>query len=352
MRTPGEGSLYKTIKNGKVYWVAQVVVGTYPNGNPKYARRWRTKRGDASTQLKELLKLKAEGVVPDKSLTTGAFLVDWLDNRMPIHFKREKNRKATRSKIERLVIPVVGAIPLAELSIRNIEDLLSSLIAKGYAPKSVNDLRSLLVTILEYALKHEKVTKNVAKLASTYKVPRPKNEGLTPKQVQAVLKVIKGHPYEAMWLMALTISPRKSELLRLNWSDVDFEHNTITFADTKTPAGDRTIPLVGKLLAALQELEPTEGPVFVSLHTGKRLADPKVNAMWNDILTAADIPHATFHGSTRDTVSNLMHEAGIDKQTRDYIIGHGVKGIDKHYLKPTQKALRDALLKYEDHITP
>lgn len=41
-----------------------------------------------------------------------------------------------------------------------------------------------------------------------------------------------------------------------------------------------------------------------------------------------------------------MAQAGIDKSFRDTILGHTLKGMDRHYIKPTDEMLADAMDKY------
>lgn len=353
MRAIGEGSLYKTKVRGQQYWCAQVVVGAYPNGKQRYARAVRKYRADALAALEELKKQKLNGSVPDRRLTVEMFLRDWLAKEMPQRNKRVKNQKQIKSKFERLVLPVIGKTKLAALKAEDVKNLLDSLMAQGYAPKTVNDVRSHLVTALNHALRYEKVSKNVASITETYTQPRPLNEGLTVAQVNKILIATLGTTYSTLWVIALRLGLRKSEILNLRWENVDLDNEVIKIKDAKTEAGDRDLPLVGKTLEAIKahylNSNDTTGYVFLS-PTGKRVGDARVNQWWDEILKSVGIEHRTFHGSTRDTITNLMHAAGVPTDTREYILGHGIKGPAKHYFKPTPQALRSALTKYEDFL--
>jgi integrase len=53
----------------------------------------------------------------------------------------------------------------------------------------------------------------------------------------------------------------------------------------------------------------------------------------------------TFH-DIRRTVKTHMLYAGIDKVHRDVIFGHSLKGMDIHYMAPSDESLRDAMDKY------
>lgn len=53
----------------------------------------------------------------------------------------------------------------------------------------------------------------------------------------------------------------------------------------------------------------------------------------------------TFH-DTRRTVKTNMLAAGVDQAHRDTIVGHSLKGMDVHYLVPSEDSLTEAMDKY------
>lgn len=52
--------------------------------------------------------------------------------------------------------------------------------------------------------------------------------------------------------LALATGARRGELIKLEWSDVDLQHSTVTFRDTKN-ADDRTVPLIRDALELLKD---------------------------------------------------------------------------------------------------
>jgi len=53
----------------------------------------------------------------------------------------------------------------------------------------------------------------------------------------------------------------------------------------------------------------------------------------------------TFHDMRR-TVKTHMLYAGVDKVHRDLILGHSLKGMDVHYLAPSDESLKEAMDRY------
>jgi len=56
-----------------------------------------------------------------------------------------------------------------------------------------------------------------------------------------------------------------------------------------------------------------------------------------------------FHDFRR-TVKTYMVDAGVDKAHRDTILGHSLKGMDTHYIKPPNESLMVAMEKYTDWL--
>jgi integrase len=77
--------------------------------------------------------------------------------------------------------------------------------------------------------------------------------------------------------VAIYAGPRRGELLKLRWSDVDFALNTINFKQTKTNK-DRSVPMEPIVRTALLELREIAGDVeyvFVNPDTGTRYTEVK-----------------------------------------------------------------------------
>jgi hypothetical protein len=52
----------------------------------------------------------------------------------------------------------------------------------------------------------------------------------------------------------------------------------------------------------------------------------------------------------RRTVKTHMLYAGVDKVHRDLILGHSLKGMDVHYLAPSEESLKKAMDQYTEWL--
>ena len=50
----------------------------------------------------------------------------------------------------------------------------------------------------------------------------------------------------------------------------------------------------------------------------------------------------------RRTVKTGMLDAGVDPVYRDLILGHSLKGMDRHYLSPSEDTLKGAMARFTD----
>jgi len=97
--------------------------------------------------------------------------------------------------------------------------------------------------------------------------------------------------------VAIYSGPRRGELLKLRWSNVDFDLNAINFTETKTNR-DRSVPMEPIVHEALLELRDQAGDaeyVFTNPDTGTRYTDIKKS--FSAACREAGVTNFTFHES-------------------------------------------------------
>ena len=57
----------------------------------------------------------------------------------------------------------------------------------------------------------------------------------------------------------------------------------------------------------------------------------------------------TFHDIRRTVKTNMLN-AGVDKVHRDLILGHSLKGMDIHYMAPSEADLHQAMARFTEWL--
>lgn len=126
---------------------------------------------------------------------------------------------------ETLIADTIGAIPITELTVRDVEWMLIRLAdnGDGLAKSSLVKVRSHLGRALKHAQRDAWVTRNVAELAE---IPRQtadtkKRRSLSIDEAQKFLRAAAEHQLHAALVLGMTRALRPGELLGLQWHNLD-----------------------------------------------------------------------------------------------------------------------------------
>lgn len=121
---------------------------------------------------------------------------------------------------------------------------------------------SVLNMAYTQAVKERKTPLNLMERVPPPKHTRKRGKALTLEQQRQFLQAIQNDPRKALYMFYLLTGCRRSEVLAVEWSDIDFERKRIHIRGTKTPRADRYIPLFSQLFPILEKLPRTGGKVF------------------------------------------------------------------------------------------
>lgn len=244
-----------------------MTLGEYPLLSLAEAR---TKREEIRKQIEEgkdprkeaKSKLEAERV--RLSTTLEAVATRWLE----LKEKRvqDSTLKAIESRLRRFVFPVLGDVPVSDISPADVLELLTSIEDK--AAYVVRKVKGELTRIFSFAITLKMIDRSPVAHLITGEVLKPYHrehyktiplEGL-PELIKAVMNDSGGIQVKsAAWLM-LMLFPRKMELCRAEWSQIDFGKSEWTIpSENKKEKRDLTIPLPKQAVRILQELKPFTG---------------------------------------------------------------------------------------------
>ena len=184
---------------------------------------------DVVERLRELQRLADSNLpVPSRTMTVGSMLDQWLDDVLPGTVSAATEGQY-RDVVRLYLKPRLGRGKLRELSPLDVTRMLRDMERPtaqrpgGYSANTRRLARSVLRRALRWAEVEGMVTRNVAALANPVKVEQPEGRTMTPQQAQVFLDHIRGDRLEALYVVALSLGLRISELLAVGWDDVNLE---------------------------------------------------------------------------------------------------------------------------------
>ena len=179
----------------------------------------------AERALAELADQANRGIVPAKRRETfETYSAGWLESRA---LKVRRNTLAGYRFALAHARRSFGSAPLGDLRRTDVERLVRELADKGRAQRTVALTLFVVKSVLASALDEGLVARNVA--ANVGAAGRPaKDRGALPAGELAKLRAhVAGDRLGACWLLTL-YGLRRSELLGLNWTDVDLAAGVLT----------------------------------------------------------------------------------------------------------------------------
>ena len=169
-------------------------------------------------------------------------------------------------------------------------------------------------------------------------IPTREKIFLTVSEANDVIKAFEGHPMQAMVYVTLYYGLRRSEVLGLRWSAIDFERNTLTLNHTivetkngslgkdkmKTHSSYRKYELiedVRQVLLDLKRCQEENRRLFGSGYedndyvfkweNGKPFRPDTVTRTIERHLREKGMPHITYH-SLRHSTASILYDMGWD----------------------------------------
>ena len=138
-----------------------------------------------------------------------------------------------KSKIENRIKPYIGDVQLAALTNVQIQRFYNLLEAgdknrKPLSAKSISCIHGVLHKAFEQAVAAHIIAINPCDHIALPKIKKPDIKPIMDANVTKFLQAIKGDPFERVFIVDLFSGLRQSEILGLQWEDIDFDNGTIT----------------------------------------------------------------------------------------------------------------------------
>lgn len=158
---------------------------------------------------------------------------------------------------------------------------------------------------------------------------------VTTENARAILAALQGTTLYPVVLVTLYYGLRRSEVLGLRWSAVDFTENTLTVRhtvvknltiqagdQTKTLTSRRTFPLLPEVAAALAALpRPSEDGYLFTRADGSPLRPDCLTRSFQRALRRAGIPRMRFH-DLRHATATILFDRGWSVPDVQHWLGH------------------------------
>lgn len=373
-------------KRGENTYRLRVSAGTDSKGKRIIHRKTITAKSKRAAE-KELAKFVAEidtgNYIENPKKTFKEFSLFWLDT-----YARKTLKKSTVHGYEQMlnnrIFPAIGHIPIEKLKPLHLQQFYSNLQENGVrqdgkpgglSHQTIKHHHNCISAILQDAMDWDVIPQNVASRVKTPKVEQKEAAFYSEEEAAKIIKQLakEDYKYATLFTLAFMTGLRKSELLGLEWSHIDFENQEIHVKQTsmyrsgvgiytdvpKSKTSKRVISISNtevSLLLNLKEHQEQQKDIHAGLWedhnrlftqwNGKPMHPGSVNNQFKKFLKKNNFPIKSFH-TTRHTNITLLLANNIDVKTVIQRAGHadGVMTINRygHALKAKDREASNKL---------
>ena len=377
----GSGTIRKktVTRNGKDYtfWEARATIGRDPGTGKQIQRSFsgKTQKEVREKMQAAIAELNAGTYLQPQKMTVG----EWLDIWVTEYLGNAKphTRKSYEGVIKNHIKPAIGAVKLTSLTRVQVQKMINGLrstkqtsLGDKVNPKTAKNVHGVLHSALSQAILCGYLNTNPADRTVLPKRAKTEIQVLDNEQLPAFLKAIEGHPFQYLYQVDLFTGMRQSELLGLQWSDIDFENKVVTvrrqlqyLGSAKggymyaTPKNNkpRIIALPDKAVEALKRQRVMQntarlaaGPLWnnpddlvFTNEIGEHLKHDLIYRHLKRIFSAMGTPDLRFH-DLRHSYAVLSLQSGCDIKTVQENLGHYAAAFTLDtYAHVTQAMRRD-----------
>lgn len=311
---------------------------------------------------KEEFMVRKDVLKPPSAKKTATFewlAFDWMNG------IRRNIKESTLSRYDRIIriylLPVLEKVLINSIDL-SVINILSENLSATLAPKTVNDILSVLKQIIRYGNRNGYFSVD-EKSVVLQKRKYPDIKIVSEANRTMLEKVLWESDDDICTGILLTLYTgiRNGELCGLRWGDINFKDRTVyidctverignldpesssktkvVICEPKTEHSRRTIPLPGFLSAYLLSRRKSNN-IYIVTGTEKPSEPHTVYIRYTRFLKRNGIDSYTFH-SLRHTFASRCVEAGFDIKSLSEILGHSnVTTTLRCYVHPSMEAKR------------
>lgn len=350
-------------KRGNSYQI-RVSVGYDTKGNHKeQAMTWKPAEGMTERQIEK--ELQRQAVLFEEKCSRGfrttAIKFQELAEEWFEQYAKLNLRSTTYERMKQLthrIYPAIGHLRIDKITGRQLQAFVNSLAKEGanektgkpLAPKTIRHNLSFVSDVFSYAVKMDLLSDNPCSKVTIPKGEVKEKQIYSQEEMELLLMRLSDEPikYKAFFYLIAYSGFRRSEMLGLEWKDIDFEHNIIcvrrtsnytaergTYTDTtKTKRSQRTLKIADSIMDMLKELKAEQDEQ--ALNCGDKWVETdRLFTKWNGEPMNNQTPYGwlsefcennnlPFYGlhSFRHFAASSLISAGLDVTTVSGALGH------------------------------
>ena len=238
------------VKNDKFYAVLN-----FKDANGKRVQKWislnlpvKGNKRNAEAKLRELLA-QYEGLDSIEPINTllAQHIAKWIEYDRPHITVTTYNQYV--NMLNNHIAPYFNprGVTVGNVTAGDLEDYYRAKVAEGLSQNTVIKHHAIIRSSLQWAMKHQYIRFNPADLATKpSKVRYTPNDPYTIEEVVQLLTVTQSEPIAVPIFLACFYGLRRSEILGLRWSSIDFTNGWIHIETTvvKEKIGDNVVSTI------------------------------------------------------------------------------------------------------------
>lgn len=378
-----------TIKKRGNSYLIRVSCGYDINGRHKeQSMTWKPDEGMTKRQVEK--ELNRQAVMFEEACNRGfratamkfqELAEEWFEN-----YAKNALRSTTYERMKQLthrVYPAIGHLRIDKITARQLQGFVNSLAKEGanektgkpLAPKTIRHNLSFISDVFSYAVRMDLVADNPCRKVTIPKGEVKEKPIYSQEEMAQLLTAINGEPtkYRAFFFLIAYSGFRRSEMLGLEWKDVDFEHNIISikrtsnytsergiYTDTtKTKRSKRVLKISPYIMDILKDLKAEQDEEALRLGD-KWVESDRLFVKWDgspmnnqtpygwlkEFCEKNDMPFYGIH-SFRHFAASALISAGLDVTTVSGALGHCNSGttlnVYSHMFQNAQARVAQAM---------
>jgi integrase len=239
-------------------------------------------------------------------------------------------------------------MPLKDLRPDHIQEYMRAKLSTGASNTTVRHHLTFLHSVLEKAVKWQLLTRNPVDAINMPKIVKHEMKILDRQQAERIFMEVKNTLYYPIYKVALYTGIRQSELLALQWKDVDLDMAELSISKgshrlaggkyvitpPKTAKSKRKIALSPDTCIVLRQhlnnqkdqcsklgVEFTNDRLLFCEFDGKPIKPNTVSQYWIRLLKRLNYPSIRFH-DIRHTMASWMLIQGVNPKIVQERLGH------------------------------